>query len=589
MHLLELFRLDALALVWLGLGLAGLMDLQVCRITCSVKCSDRGMIFFEAVCCSFTRPPALVYRDGATLLAWDKRGYKGTPTSPVHIISTQSANRHLMEQVYNGVSDIQIENDVEFKINDVEVTAQRDNFWFTVPSHLDRVDQRALPLDHHYDAGVNSGANSIVYVLDSGIYADHIEFEGRVLPGWSHRCLTGNEPDCGISWYHRGVLPKEASCSGHGTHCASVVAGAQYGIAPRALIKSVQVLDCSDTGTVSGVLKGIEWAVNDWNVSHPTMGLVLSLSLDVRQRVESMNVMIDWATSMGATVVVAAGNDGADSSNTSPCSAETALCVGASTPNDKRAEFSNFGTSVNIYAVGTDVLGAWSGDGYRFMMGTSMATPAVAGAIAQLKSWYGTEIDVAHELLCASTRNPLSNLAVGEFNRLLFAGAPLNEWIREKIHYSSNTGQVVATGRFAACPPRSNKTLLSSDTHLSDSTYQPPPMPPVLPPQMPQEAAPPTEPDGHSSNFSYWCVVSVSSVAGLFCIVSILWLAFRSRNPASERNTDAKVPEQGTTLMPQDSTEVSKQRLLMSLPLATKPVQPSQLNGIWVNNDNRML
>lgn len=171
------------------------------------------------------------------------------------------------------------------------------------------------------------------------------------------------------------------------------------------------MLNCADTGSVSSVINGIQWSVTDWKKNHAEMALTLTLSLSASQRVESMNAAIDWATNNGAVVVVAAGNEGRDASHISPCSSSTAICVGASTAADSGAYFSNYGKDVNIQAVGTNVVGAWPDKGTRLMHGTSMATPAVAGASAQLQGWVPRGLDVASMLLCGATRDVLNGLS----------------------------------------------------------------------------------------------------------------------------------------------------------------------------------
>ena len=82
--------------------------------------------------------------------------------------------------------------------------------------------------------------------------------------------------------------------------------------------------------------------------------------------------------------MVAAGNGNTDAINSSPARTEEAITVGASTFGDERAEFSNFGSSIDIFAPGMNILSAWNNYGYQYSNGTSMAAPHVGGYAAYL-------------------------------------------------------------------------------------------------------------------------------------------------------------------------------------------------------------
>jgi subtilisin family serine protease len=229
---------------------------------------------------------------------------------------------------------------------------------------LDRVDQRALPLDNSYTYP-NSASNVHAYIIDTGIRTTHTDFGGRAT--WGTNTVDTNNTDC----------------NGHGTHVAGTVGGSTYGLAKGVQLVAVKVLNCQGSGTYAGVISGIDWVTANAikpAVANMSLGGGADASVDAAVR-NSIN--------SGVTYGLAAGNDsGADACNTSPARTVEAITVGSTTNTDARSSFSNIGTCLDIFAPGSSITSAWnsSDTGTNTISGTSMATPHVVGAAALVAS-----------------------------------------------------------------------------------------------------------------------------------------------------------------------------------------------------------
>jgi cerevisin len=225
----------------------------------------------------------------------------------------------------------------------------------------------------------DGGEGVDVYVIDTGTNVDHVDFEGRA--SWGKTIPSGDEDKDG---------------NGHGTHCSGTVAGKKYGVAKKAHVKAVKVLRSNGSGSMSDVVKGVEFAAESHieqvdkakkgkrkgfkgSAANMSLGGGKSALLD-----QAVNAAVD----AGIHFAVAAGNDNADSCRYSPAAAEKAVTVGASTLADERAYFSNFGKCNDIFAPGLNILSTWIGSetATNVISGTSMASPHIAGLLAYLLS-----------------------------------------------------------------------------------------------------------------------------------------------------------------------------------------------------------
>lgn len=225
----------------------------------------------------------------------------------------------------------------------------------------------------------DGGEGVDVYVIDTGTNIEHVDFEGRA--SW------------GITIPRRD---EDVDGNGHGTHCSGTIAGKKFGVAKKAKIYAVKVLRSNGSGTMSDVIKGIEWTVTRHldqvkaardGSKKGFKGSTANMSLGGGKTI-ALNLAVNAAVDSGIHFAVAAGNDNSDSCNYSPAAAEKAVTVGASTLADERAYFSNYGTCNDIFAPGLNILSAWTGSKYatNTISGTSMASPHIAGLLAYFLS-----------------------------------------------------------------------------------------------------------------------------------------------------------------------------------------------------------
>lgn len=268
---------------------------------------------------------------------------------------------------------------------------------------IDRVDDEDLPLDNSYSP-TGTGDGVYAYVIDTGVRITHNEFEGRA--EWGTNTVGDGQ---------------NTDCHGHGTHVAGSVGGKDYGVAKDVNIVAVKVLSCSGSGSWSGVIQGCEWVISDATSKNrkatANMSLGGGFSSQVNNAVKNMQAA-------GVVTVVAAGNSNANACNYSPASEGTVTTVGATTNQDARSSFSNYGTCVDIFAPGSSITGPWknSDSELKTISGTSMASPHVCGGAAILLGQGVAPEDVATELDNNAVENTINNVGSGSPNKFLYVG-----------------------------------------------------------------------------------------------------------------------------------------------------------------------
>ncbi|KAF5316887.1 hypothetical protein D9611_003747 [Ephemerocybe angulata] len=276
-----------------------------------------------------------------------------------------------------------------------------------------------------YDSEGGDGVD--VYIVDTGINVDHVEFEGRA--SWG-KTIPQNDEDL--------------DGNGHGSHCAGTVASRKYGVAKKANVIAVKVLGSNGSGTMSDVIGGVSWAATQaykkkaiaeqefaatGKTSHK--GSVANMSLGGGKS-QALDDAVNKAVESGLHFAVAAGNDNRDACNYSPAAAENAVTVGASTLGDERAYFSNHGACVDVFAPGLNILSTYTGSktATSTLSGTSMASPHTAGLLAYLLSIYPSphfdpSFDAEDNLITLESQRVLQKTA----SLYSVAHAVMPEWI----------------------------------------------------------------------------------------------------------------------------------------------------------------
>jgi subtilisin family serine protease len=192
-------------------------------------------------------------------------------------------------------------------------------------------------------------------------------------------------------------------------------------VAKSTRLVGVRVLNCAGSGSLSGVIAGIDWVASDHGAGQPAVAN-LSLGGGISTALDSA---INRLVADGVTVVVAAGNSSANACNSSPARVPNAFTVAASDRNDRFASFSNRGRCVDVIAPGVSVTAAWhtTSTATNTISGTSMASPHAAGAAAKLleASPSASPSTIMSSLRSSATPNVISGVPSGTPNLLLYS------------------------------------------------------------------------------------------------------------------------------------------------------------------------
>ncbi len=273
------------------------------------------------------------------------------------------------------------------------------------PWGLDRIDQRALPLSGTYTY-TSTGAGVHVYLIDTGIWTLHPEFGGRADNVYDVAGLNGED------------------CWGHGTAVAGVVGAATYGVAKGVFLHGVRVYaECTtdQAGIPVGVaVKSDVIAGVDWVTAHHLSPAVANLAVSLDPST-ALTTAVHNLQNSGVFVTATASNHNADACLEAG-GASGAFTVTASTKTDAKADFSNWGPCVSVYAPGENIKSTWLLGQTIILSGTSFAAPHVTGVAALYKATFGDAPSnvVAAWIINNATAGVITGNPSGTPNLLLF-------------------------------------------------------------------------------------------------------------------------------------------------------------------------
>jgi subtilisin len=318
-----------------------------------------------------------------------------------------------------------------------------------------------------------------VAVIDTGIDFEHPDL--NVVSGTDCTLTSGGGPFASRYCGGPGEGTGGDDDQSHGTHVAGTIGALDNGIgvvgvAPGARLHAVKVLDSSGSGYTSGIIAGIEWVVAQGNIE------VANMSLGGSGISTAYQDAIDNAVANGVVMVVAAGNSNADANNYSPAFVPSAITVSAladfdgvaggfgsptcrSDQDDTLADFSNWGSAVDIAAPGVCILSTYPiemGE-YASISGTSMAAPHVAGAAALLASGANSPQNATD---VQAIRDTLVN--TGNFNWIDDSGDGIKESLLDLSNTTTyNPSFVGGGGGTTNTPPTSSFTFSCTDLTCS--------------------------------------------------------------------------------------------------------------------------
>lgn len=226
----------------------------------------------------------------------------------------------------------------------------------------------------------NYGKGVVIAVLDTGCQIDHPDLRRNIIGGKNFTSdYNGDENNYSDNHYH-------------GTHVAGIIAATLnnagvVGVAPKASMLILKVLNGEGDGNYNSLINAIKYAIQ-WRGKNGEKVQIITMSLGgVSDNIE-LHEAVKQAVKNNILVVCAAGNNGDGNPDTDeklyPGFYSEVVSVGAVNKNNKMAYFSNSNEEIDLVAPGVDIYSTYPENSYRYLSGTSMAAPHVAGAAALL-------------------------------------------------------------------------------------------------------------------------------------------------------------------------------------------------------------
>ncbi|KAJ3416225.1 hypothetical protein HDV05_002515 [Chytridiales sp. JEL 0842] len=238
---------------------------------------------------------------------------------------------------------------------------------------IDRIDQREFPLNQEFIYSYPaSGQNVRIYIIDTGININHVDYKGRAIHGVNFVEGESDEDE-----------------NGHGSFVTGLAIGSTFGVSKNATAIAVKVnklscLNSNGEGRASDVMKGVNWILQNHK---PGQRAVANLSIGANY-LKALNDLVQKAMDAGIVFVAAAGNEDQPACRTSPASTKGVITVSSTGINDRFSPFANWGSCVSLLAPGEDLKSAWhtSPIATHIASGTSFSSPLVAGIVANYLS-----------------------------------------------------------------------------------------------------------------------------------------------------------------------------------------------------------
>jgi thermitase len=327
-----------------------------------------------------------------------------------------------------------------------------------------------------------------IAIVDTGINADHPDLSGKI--SVSVNCTINSScPNYSTS-----------DPNGHGTHVAGIASALtnnDVGIAGTSWegrLMSVKVLDDSGSGFYSWVANGIVWAVDNG-------AEVINLSLGGSYFSRTLKNAVNYAWGKDAVVVASVGNEGRNR-RTYPAFYSNVIAVAATNQDDKKANFSNYGSWVDVAAPGVSILSTYHDD-YDYLSGTSMSTPFVSGLagllFGQNPNWSNSQIRDRIESTADSIFGTGFYWAHGRINACKAVGCNMPSLTPTDLPISTPSPTPTALPEPTATP-----TPLPTATPTPTNTPSPSLVPTLVPTSTPTPTSAPT-PTPTPKPLPWWC------------------------------------------------------------------------------------